>query len=143
MKSLLAAGLLCLAWTPAMAANLKSDLIEIEKRAWTAWGKGDAATYTQSMTDDAVMAVTDDKVLRGKKEIAANVASHGCQLKSFAFTDTAMRQLTPDIAVLSYTATQDATCDGEKLPAKLYATAIYLRQSGNCRWISYQETPIK
>jgi hypothetical protein len=43
---------------------------------------------------------------------------------------------------LPYTATQDATCEGTKMPPKVYATSIYVRQKGKWLNTSYQETSI-
>jgi hypothetical protein len=45
------------------------------------------------------------------------------------------------VAILSYTATQDAICDGTKMPAKIYSSSVYVRKDG--KWLSaaYQETP--
>ena len=57
--------------------------------------------------------------------------------------DARLRPLTPDFAVVSYTATQDVTCGGQKLPAKVYVTNIYAKQAGKWRSLSYQETPIE
>ena len=73
----------------------------------------------------------------------ADISSSRCNVKSFDLADTKVRQLSPDIAILTYNVTQDVTCDGKKLPPKLFATAIYVRQGGKWRWTSYQETALK
>ena len=72
----------------------------------------------------------------------ADVKSNTCLMKSLD-TDAKLRQLSPDIAILTYMATQDTTCEGQKLPAKVFATSIYLRQGGKWRSTSYQETPLE
>jgi hypothetical protein len=63
-------------------------------------------------------------------------------MKSFAHQDPSLRKLGADVLVLTYTATQDATCAGQKLPPKVKSTSIYVRQKG--KWLNthYQETPI-
>lgn len=63
-------------------------------------------------------------------------------MKGFAFQDAKVRQSSPDIALVSYTATQDAVCQGKKLPGKVYSTAVYVGKDGKWRSVSYQETPI-
>ena len=144
MKSSIASLLLIVAAvSPSVAADLKDDLVAMEKRAWTAWGSQDAQAFRDLMTEDAVQAVAGAGVSTGREKIMADVKSNTCQMKSFDFTDVKLRQLSPDIAVLTYMATQDTTCEGQKLPAKVFATSIYLRQGGKWRSTSYQETPLE
>ena len=118
MKSSMATLLLMVAAvSPSVAADLKDDLVAMEKRAWTAWGSQDAQAFRDLMTEDAVQAVAGAGVSTGREKIMADVKSNTCQMKSFDFTDAKLRQLSPDIAVLTYMATQDTTCEGQKLPA--------------------------
>ena len=107
------------------------------------WGSQDAQAFRDLMTEDAVQAVAGAGVSTGRERIMADVRSNTCEMKSFDFTDAKLRQLSPDIAILTYMATQDTTCEGQKLPAKVFATSIYLRQGGKWRSTSYQETPLE
>jgi hypothetical protein len=51
--------------------------------------------------------------------------------------------VTPDVVILSYAATQDTTCEGRKLPARLQSVAVYVRNGGKWLQTSYQETPLE
>lgn len=81
----------------------------MEKSTWTAWGKHDAKAYAEFMSEDAVVAVAADDVTRGREKIAANISGSTCELRSFDFHEPHLRQLGPDAAIVSYTATQDAS----------------------------------
>ena len=143
MKSVIASLLLCLAAaSPSVAGDLTSELVALEKTGWTAWSKGDGQAFKDLISEDAVQAVAGGGITVGRDKIMADVASHGCEVKGFAFHDAKVRQLSPDIALLSYTATQDATCQGNKLPGKVYSTAVYVRKDGKWRSVNYQETPL-
>jgi uncharacterized protein (TIGR02246 family) len=143
MKSSIATLLLILAVvSPSMAADLKDDLVAMEKSSWVAWGNRDAKAFGDLMTDDAVSVFVGGEVAKGREKILADLSSHTCTLKSFDFADTNLRQLSPDIAILTYTATQDVTCEGEKGPPKIFATSVYVRQGGKWRWTNYQETAL-
>ena len=96
-----------------------------------------------TLTEDAVQVVAGAGVSKGRDKIIADVSSHTCQMKEFEFSDSSLRQLSPDVAILTYTATQDTTCDGHKLPGKVYSTAVYVRQGGKWRSTSYQETALE
>jgi uncharacterized protein (TIGR02246 family) len=144
MRTLSAALLLTLAMaTPSMAGDLKDDLIALEKAAWTAWGKKDGQAFREFVAEDAVQAVAGAGVTSGREKIIAAVNSHNCVATSFDFKDVKARQLTPDLAIVSYTANQDTTCDGRKLPTQVYSTNVYAKQGGKWRSISYQETAIE
>jgi uncharacterized protein (TIGR02246 family) len=141
MKSSTVALMLALAVaSPSMAADLKADIVALEKSSWQAYAKHDAKAYGATMTDDAVLVAASGDVLTGRQKIEADLSTNPCDVKSFDLADTKVRQLSPDIAILTYTLTQDVTCDGTKMPAKAFATAVYVRQGGKWRWTSYQET---
>jgi uncharacterized protein (TIGR02246 family) len=133
--------MLLLAAVPA-AAGLQEDLVAMDKAQWTAWSKKDGEVFRKTLTPDAVQIVAGSGALAGRDTIADAVAGLSCDVKSFDFQDVKLRQLTPDVAILSYTATQDSTCDGAKLPAKVQATSVYVQKNG--KWLSanYQETAV-
>ena len=72
----------------------------------------------------------------GRDAIIKDISSLPCELRSFAHKDVKLRRLSPDVVVLSYTATRDATRDGKKVPPKVYATSIYVKQKG--KWMQTQ-----
>ena len=127
----------------AMAGDLKDELVAIDKALWSAWGVGDAAPFKAHLTDDHVQAVAGAGVVSGRDQIVAGLSPDACEVKSFDFQDINVRQLADDVAVLSYVATQDASCGGEQLPPKVYATSIFVRHHGKWLSTSYQETPIQ
>lgn len=143
MQRTLATVLLMVVVAPiAGAQDRKADLMDVEKRLWTAWGKKDGEPTRKALTEDAVMLVAGTAPVAGRAAIAKTISTLPCELRSFELQDPNLRQLTNDVVLLSYTATQDATCEGKKLPAKIRSTSIYVRQKGNWLQASYQETPI-
>jgi uncharacterized protein (TIGR02246 family) len=125
-----------------MAGELKDDLIAMEKKAWMSWGNRDGTAFKELLTEDAVQAVAGGGVTSGREKIIADVNASTCKVVSFDFSDVKLRHLGSDIALLSYTATQDATCGGKKLPPKVYSTSVYVHKNGKWKSTNYQETPI-
>ena len=82
-------------------------------------------------------------ILNGREKILAALNSETCSLKTLDIADTNVRQPSPDTAILTYTATQNVRCEGEKVPPKVFATSVYVRQGGKWRWTNYQETVLK
>ena len=143
MKSSLAAlMLLVTVISPAIAGDLKDELVAMDKKAWTSWGSRDGKAFRDLVTEDAVQAVAGAGIATGRDKIMADVSGNPCQMKSFDFADAKVRQLSTDIALLTYTATQDTTCEGQKLPGKVYVTSVYVRKDGKWRSTSYQETAL-
>ncbi len=143
MKSSIFALVLALAVvSPSMAADPKEDIVAVEKSSWKAFAKHDAKAFGDTMTDDAVVVYLAGDVLTGKQEILADLSSNPCNVKDFDFADTRVRQLSPDIAILTFNVSQDITCKEKKSPAQTVVTSIYVRQGGKWRWTSYQETPV-
>ena len=143
MKKTLAVLLLTLSFAPfAQAADLQADLMAVEKALWTAWGKKDGESLKKHLTADAVQIVASTTPSVGRDAIVKDITTMPCQLKGFTHTDPKLRKISKDVVVLSYTATQDATCAGKKMPPKVFSTAIYVQQKGKWLQTQYQETPL-
>jgi uncharacterized protein (TIGR02246 family) len=144
MKSSIVAILLAFAVvSPSMAADLKDELLAMEKTMWKAWGDHDAKAYSAIMTEDAVSIYADGYAVIGRDKLSAAVGSSTCKLNSFDFSNAKLRQPSADTAILTYTAKQDVTCPEGRSPPKIFATTIYVRQGGKWRWVNYQETALK
>ena len=128
---------------PAAAKDLRGDLMANEKLFWDAWGKRDPAPFRKSLTVDAAQIVAGAAPLAGREAIAKSIAGHSCQIRGFSFSDSSVRMLSSTVALLNYSATQDATCEGTTLPPKLRVTSIWVRQGKMWRNANYQETPVK
>jgi uncharacterized protein (TIGR02246 family) len=125
------------------AGDLQQHLVSLDKAMWTAWGKADGKTFEKLLTKDAVQIVAGSGMLVGRNAIAAEVNESSCELKSFEFQDVNVHRLAPNVAILSYKATQDAVCGDTKLPPAVQSTSIYVRKKGKWRNTRYQETAIE
>lgn len=128
---------------PAAAADLQADLMAQEKILWSAWGKRDGEPSRKYLAVDAVSVIAGVPPASGLDAIVKDVTTNTCEMKSFTHQSPKLRKLGADVSVLTYTATQDTTCDGKRLPSKLFVTAIYVRQKGKWMQTHYQETPIE
>ena len=125
-----------------VGADLKEDLVAKSKRMWVAWGKADGKVFEEQLTEDAVQIVAGTGMVSGRDAVVKEVSAGGCELKGFEFERIELRKLSKDIAVLSYTATQDAVCGENKLPPKVQSTSIYVKKKKEWKLIRYQETQI-
>lgn len=143
MRKLLAAFALLFALVPpVVAADLKDELMAIEKRLWTAWGKKDGEPFRKALADNAVEIVAGTAPLSGREAIIKAITTQSCELRSFTFDEATLHRLGRDAAMVSYQVKQDASCDGKKLPSKIVATSIYIHKQGKWMQRYYQETPL-
>ena len=103
-------------------APTEKTLESNEKAGWQAWKDHDAKQAVAWFTNDSI-------------SIAAR-----CVVNSFSLSDFSYMWLDKDTVVMTYTGTQDATCDGKKQGEKVFATSIWQKKGG--KWLSpfHQET---
>ncbi|MBC8024392.1 MAG: nuclear transport factor 2 family protein [Steroidobacteraceae bacterium] len=135
-----------LAGSAVQAADLKEQLVGIDKMLWAAAAKKNGVVFKKSLTEDAMYIVAGAVPIQGRDVIAnefVNGAFSVCTRTGFTIEDAILRQLAPTVIELSYNATQKGECDGTPLPFMVRATTIYLQQKG--RWLVtlHQETALE
>jgi len=110
-----------------------------EQSGWQAW-KDHNAKPIEAMTPESAINIADGVVARGKQEILKSVTGPGCTVNSFSLSDFSYLWVDKDTVLITYTATQDATCSGTKQVGKVIATSLWHKQGG--KWMSpfHQET---
>jgi len=125
----------------AWAADLQSELMAKEEMLFTAWGKKDAEAFKKNLTEDSVQ-IGSSGSYSGRGSILKAMGTQTCDMRNFDAQDVVMRKLSQDVIVLNYTFTQEGTCNGKKLPARLSATSIYVQKDGQWKSALYHESPI-
>ncbi len=92
------------------------------------------------MIPDDVVNIADGMVEHGKQAIMKDLSSGACAVNSFSLSDFSFQWVDKDAVMMTYTATQDATCNGKKQPGKVIASSLWVKKGG--KWISpfHQET---
>jgi hypothetical protein len=120
--------------------DLVQTLSTIEKTLWEAWKSHDAGPFHLYLADNSVT-ISAGGIEAGKQTVIESIENSTCDVKGFSFSDWAVHQVSKNVAILTYRATQDAVCDGEKIAEKVVVGAVYVRQDGKWLSTSYQETP--
>ena len=141
MKKIIAAfAFVLISFAAASAqATMENTLMTMEKSAWDAFGKGDGKFFETFLTDDAILG--SDYGFSTKAESVKDIGTKPCELKSYAFSNFKVTMLDKNTALVTYEATQDATCMGQKSPAKVYATSLYVKRKGKWQGAYHSETP--
>lgn len=116
------------------------DFQAMEKGAWDAFGKGDAKYFESFVAEDGV--VFNGSALSNKAQLVKEVSSKPCDVKSYSFNNFKVTMIDNDAALVTYGATQDGTCAGQPMPAKVMSSSIYVKRNG--KWLAFyhQESPV-
>lgn len=141
MKRIFALVMVTLACVIAGSAqkSIDADLMKMEKGAWDAFGKGDSKYFEGFLADNAIL--VSDMGMQTKAESVKGVASKPCTLNKYEFSNFKVTMLDPNTAIATYQATQDGTCGTMTMPAKIYASSVYIKKNGKWWGALHQETP--
>ncbi|MFZ0663678.1 MAG: nuclear transport factor 2 family protein [Acidobacteriaceae bacterium] len=122
-----------------MNAGVEKALQAKEQAGWQSW-KDHNPKPTEEMTPEHSISIADGTVAKGKQQIVNSVTTPGCDVKSFSLSGFSYLWLDKDTVLMTYTATQDATCSGKKQAGKVIATSLWQKKGG--KWVSpfHQET---
>ncbi len=124
----------------SMNNSEKEALIALEKQAWEAWKTSDGKFFQGLLSEDSI-GFGDSGVAR-KDMIVKDIAGTDCEVRSYSLDNYELVMLDPNTAILTYKADQDATCKGKAVPAKVWASSVYVKRGG--KWLNafHQETPV-
>jgi hypothetical protein len=125
---------------PASEPPSKATLMALETKAWEAWKAKDGKYFEEYLADNAFS--VSDKGRISKAEIVQRISDPSCEVKGFSMSDDRMTALSPDAALITYKATQDAKCSGQTLPADLRAATVLVRKDEKWLAVYHGEVPI-
>src|ERR1700683_3572282 len=71
--------------------------------------------------------------LATKAEALKNWSGAGCDVKSVTLTDAAATMLSPTVGILTFSATADGTCFGQKV-GPIWGSSVYVKHGDAWKW---------
>ncbi len=125
----------------AAAAPTTDALMALETKAWDAWKAKDAKYFEGYIADN--MVGFDDKGKHTTKADAVKmIGENKCEVRSYALSDSHMTPIGADAAALTYKVVQDATCDGQKVPATVTAGTVFVRSADAWKAVYHNEVAV-
>jgi len=115
-----------------------SLLAQRERAQWEALKTRDTTAFAQLMGGNVV-----DIDVSGVKRTSPSTTTRyvlGCQTSNFALSDLHVARYAGS-AVVTYKATIEATCWGQRAPSPLYVMTVYAQQGSAWIPIAHSETP--
>ena len=140
--SLAALAVVALGSGQALADNheINDRLVNKEQKLWKAWQDGDADTFRKMLWPDAVL--ISGSGMENYNEVLENFGED-CEVRGFSLSDYAFRKMSDNVVLLTYMATQDATCNGTVLPSPVRSSSIYVKRGDDWKNIFYQESAVR
>jgi hypothetical protein len=139
LLAFLAVGTAGFAQTKMTKAQLEKHIIELDKLAWEAW-KNKNADWFKTHTTEEFLSINSSG-MSNKAEVIRSTPVD-CDVTSFSFDNFKFVILNETAVLLTYTATQDATCGGKKIAPRVRASVNYVKRNGKWLEALYMETPI-
>jgi uncharacterized protein DUF4440 len=127
------------AQSAAAAVNADDSLlVDRERAAWEALRLRDTTAFGRLMGGDVV----DVDVSGAKRTTVRSTARYvmGCQTTSYKLADVHVVHFAATV-VVSYSATVEQTCWGQKAPSPIYVMTVYERRAQGWAPVAHSETP--
>jgi hypothetical protein len=108
-------------------------LLQREEAVWDAWKDRDAKRIDGLIATNVQFINIFGIHLANKPEALKNWSGVGCDVKRVAIADPVATMLSPDIGLLTFRASADGTCFGQKV-GPIWGSSIYVRNGDTWKW---------
>ncbi len=108
-------------------------LLAVEKKLWEDWRTHNAKKIGDLTARDISFINIFGTHLATKADALKDWSAPYCDVKSISFTDVAGRMLSPTVGILTFKATADGTCYGQKV-GPIWGTSVYVKHGDAWKW---------
>lgn len=120
--------------TKPIAPDAHTDaLLVLEKAVWEAWKDHDAEKLDGLTADNMQFINIFGIHLATKAAALKNWSGEGCDVKSVGLTDAAATMLSPTVGILTFHASADGTCFGQKV-GPVWGSSVYVKHGNAWKW---------
>ena len=120
-------------------AAAEQEIQKLETGLWQAWKDHNTGPFEEHLTIDSID--ISGPPLHGKANILKEMGSANCQISSFSVSGFSYTWLSRNSLIVTYEASQDGSCGGNKLPGKVYASSVWVKRGGKWMTAFHQESP--
>ena len=119
--------------TPIARDAHADTLLALENSVWDAWKNRDTKRM-DGLTATSVQFINIFGIhLATKAEALKNWSGQGCEVKTVGLTDAAATMLSPTVGILTFHASADGTCFGQKV-GLIWGTSVYVKHGDAWKW---------
>jgi ketosteroid isomerase-like protein len=119
--------------TPAGRDARTDALLAVEKTVWEAWRTHDTKKIGDLTARDISFINIFGTHFATKADALKDWSGTYCDVKSISFTDVAGTMLSPTVGILTFKATADGSCYGQKV-GPIWGTSVYVKHGAVWKW---------
>ena len=108
-------------------------MLAAEKNVWEAWRVHDAKRIADLTAEDISFINIFGVYLATKRDALQDWSGTYCDVKSISLTDAAGTMLSPTVGVLTFKASADGTCYGQKV-GPIWGSSVYVKHGDVWKW---------
>ena len=122
----------------AASGPVREEIIAIERQAWEAWKRKDAAFFRNLLLPNAVYVSATG--LSTREDIAHGIETDNCKVGGYVLRNEEVRSISPDVALLTLRAMSDVMCGDQPVHSDAWSTTVYVRSGDTWKASFHQET---
>jgi hypothetical protein len=120
--------------TKATDGDARTDaMLALERTVWEAWRTRDTKKIEALTARNISFIDIFGTYLATKTDALKNWSGAGCDVKSVVIADAASTMLSPTVGILTFEATADGTCYGQKV-GPIWGTSVYVKDGNAWKW---------
>jgi ketosteroid isomerase-like protein len=119
---------------PTARDSQADAILAVERDVWEAWREHDAKKIAGLTAKNISFINIFGTYLASKADALKNWSGAGCDVKSVSLTDAAATMLSPTVGILTFNATANGTCFGQKV-GPIWGSSIYVKHGDAWKWI--------
>ncbi|REJ76229.1 MAG: DUF4440 domain-containing protein [Acidobacteria bacterium] len=120
--------------------TVAATLQDIDKSFGEAWKNKNGAHFDQNLTDSFVGGGASGFV--DKASVVRMINESPCEVRSYSTSEYKVVELSENAALLAGKGTNDATCDGQKVPENEYYGSLYVKEGDTWKAAYYQNAEV-
>ena len=108
-------------------------ILALERDVWEAWREHDAKTIADLTAKNISFINIFGTHLATKADALTNWSGAGCDVKGVSLTDAAATMVSPTVGTLTFNATADGTCFGQKV-GPVWGSSVYVKHGDAWKW---------
>jgi len=122
----------------AASGPVREEIIAIERQAWEAWKRKDAAFFRNLLLPNAVYVSATG--LSTREDIAHGIETDNCKVGGYVLRNEEVHSISPDVALLTLRAMSDVMCGDQPVHSDAWSTTVYVRSGDTWKASFHQET---